>query len=141
MLFASYAPRLLLLIGWLLFGNCLPIQAAIVSNTPPQKNLKKRKRAFKKRKRWRKQKIEYKITKKSPNTLQEGAPSLGAILGWLLFLYLLWWVLMAIPIMLGVMLGIPALWIIGVVLGLLPIGVLLIIFLVALLAAIGSDRT
>lgn len=133
-----YQCSLLSLVWLFLIIAACPLQAKVVYNTPPQKVLKKKKI----KKRYKKQAYfkRYIHKKKHPANIQESAPSLGAVIGWFLFIWLLWWLLMAIPIILGLVFNLPWLWILGIVLGCLPLLFVLVLFLIVLFSGSQQDR-
>lgn len=120
--------RLLPLIGLFIALVLPPLQGAVQLPTPPEKKTKKRK-AFRKKNR---RKLSLRRMA-SPSKIAKGTLSIGSFLVLFLWLFLAWVVLTAVLIILGVVLGVPALWIIGVVLGAIPFLFLLFVLLVPVL--------
>ncbi|MFK7796814.1 MAG: hypothetical protein AB8E82_05115 [Aureispira sp.] len=125
---ATYQLSLYLI--WFLLSITYPLQAKVVYNLPPQK-IANKKLTKKKHKKWAYKK-RYANKKYQPSKIKENAPSVGTVIGWLLLVWLLWWGIMSIPIILGLVFNLPWLWILGVVLGCLPLVLLLGVFLVVL---------
>lgn len=113
-----------------------PLQAKFFYNMPPPKVLKKQRIKQQYRKFIHKKK--YPTQKQKPAKVQENAPSVGTVIGWLLLLWLLWWIVMTIPIILGLVFNLTWLWILGIILGCLPLLFVLGLFLMVLL---GGNRT
>lgn len=126
--------QLCLYLIWFLLSITYPLQAKVVYNLPPQTVINKKlpKKKYKKRA----YKRSYANKKQHPSKIKENAPSVGTVIGWLLLVWLLWWGIMSIPIILGLVFNLPWLWILGVVLGCLPLALLLGVFLVVLFGSI-----
>lgn len=129
-MFSPPSIRLFALVIWLLCSYCLPLQAALVPVVPPQKQLKKTTSNTKKQ-RWRLFKQRYKTIKQSTKTTQQSSLS---FLAWFLIIWVLWWMLMATLIVVGLVQGIPALWITGIVLAVFPF---VLLFFLALILWLG----
>ncbi len=123
--------RSLLLLGCIFCALLSPLQAAIFYAPPPAKKLSKQSAVVKKKHAYGGRFFEKRIPLAQNKVQQEQTkPSHGAgILGWALFILGIWWLIMAIPIVLGIVFSLPFLWIIGLILALFPIVFVLILIL------------